>query len=66
MLLFWIIIFSLIGSVGSLIGGLFLIWKESWTQIPEIHHKSHPGRGFSHIILLGIGIGVIALLRNLD
>lgn len=32
MLLIWIILFSLIGSVGSLIGGIILILKEGWTQ----------------------------------
>jgi zinc and cadmium transporter len=28
--------------------------------IPEIHHKTPPGRGFYQIFLMGIGIGVIA------
>ena len=32
MLLIWILIFSLVGSVGSLIGGIILILKEGWTQ----------------------------------
>jgi zinc and cadmium transporter len=31
--------------------------------IPEIHHKTPPGRGFYQIILMGIGIGVIAFFR---
>jgi len=32
MLLIWILIFSLVGSVGSLIGGVVLMFKEKWTQ----------------------------------
>src|SRR4030042_4860291 len=32
MLLIWILIFSLVGSVGSLIGGILLILKENWSQ----------------------------------
>jgi zinc and cadmium transporter len=31
--------------------------------IPEIHRKTPPGRGFYQIILMGVGIGVIALFR---
>jgi zinc and cadmium transporter len=33
--------------------------------IPEIHHKTPPGRGFYQIVLMGIGIGVIVLLRSM-
>jgi zinc and cadmium transporter len=33
--------------------------------IPEIHHKTPPGRGFYQIVLMGIGIGVIALFRSM-
>lgn len=31
-LVLWILIFSLIGSVGSLIGSMILLWRERWTQ----------------------------------
>lgn len=31
--------------------------------IPEIHHKTPPGRGFYQIIFIGVGIGVIAVFR---
>lgn len=31
-LIFWILIFSFLGSVVSLIGGIFLLWKEKWTR----------------------------------
>lgn len=31
-LLFWILIFSFLGSVFCLIGGLFLLWKERWAK----------------------------------
>lgn len=31
-LVLWILIFSLIGSVGSLIGSMILLWRERWAQ----------------------------------
>jgi zinc and cadmium transporter len=34
--------------------------------IPEIHKNTPPGRGFYQILLMGIGVGVIALFRMMQ
>lgn len=84
MLLIWIIIFSVIGSVGSLIGGMVLILKERWTQrimfclisfatgtllgavflgmLPRAMTKAHPSSVLGYVL---VGIMLFFVLEKL-
>ncbi len=54
-LVFWVLIFSFLGSVFCLIGGLFLLWKEKWARKIALYLVSFAagallGAAFLHLL----------------
>lgn len=54
-LIFWILIFSFVGSVASLVGGIFLLWKEKWARKITLYLVSFAagallGAAFLHLL----------------
>ena len=65
-ILFWIIIFSLIGSFGSMIGGVFMLWKDKFITSISSYFVSFAGGVMLSVGLLDLFPEALKLTDNTE